>query len=241
MSMTESPGTTSGQGTTQVAKEQAGQVGQSATQAAGQVAQTSKEQVLEVASEAKAQARDLIGEARTQVSQQAGSQRDRLVETIRSLAEELESMASSGGKGGMASELAGQASTRAHDLAVFLEGREPGDLIQEARSFARQRPGAFLAGAAVLGAVAGRLTKSVRAASSDSGGSGDRLPVPSNTTTATNGFAETPVYSTGYDTGYQAPAGAPDPAIDLTGVHGVGTGGSAAGNQGEEANKGWSG
>jgi hypothetical protein len=40
------------------------------------------------------------------------------------------------------------------------------------RTFARRRPGAFLAGCAVLGVVAGRLTRGVVAAHSDDSGDG---------------------------------------------------------------------
>ena len=38
-------------------------------------------------------------------------------------------------------------------------GSEPGDLVEEVRSFARRRPGVFLLGAAVAGTVVGRLTR----------------------------------------------------------------------------------
>lgn len=222
MSMSDSPGTTSastGQGKTEVAKEQASQVSQKATEAAGQVAQTSKQQAGEVAQEAKTQALDLAGQVKSQVTNQATAQRDKLVEVIRSFGDELQQMASGSGSGsGMAADLAKQASTRLNSVVSFVESREPADLLEDLRRIARQRPGAFLLGATTLGALAGRLTKGAAAARSggSSGGTYNRaysgssgnLPVPSTTATSTSGFA-----GAGYaDGGYS------DSTIDLPGA-----------------------
>ena len=77
-------------GVATAAKDQAGQVGQTAAQAGGEVAQTGKEQLQNVASEAKLQARDLVGEARSQVRDQAGTQKGRAVDGLRNLADELD-------------------------------------------------------------------------------------------------------------------------------------------------------
>jgi hypothetical protein len=231
--MTDSPGTTAGQGTSGVAKEQAGQVGSSATQAAGQVAQTSKEQAQQVAQEASRQARDLAGELRTQVTDQASSQQSRLAETIRSLADELQQIGQgSGGQSGIATDLASQFSSKVQDVAGFLENRQPGELVDELRQMARRRPGAFLLGAAVAGVLAGRVTRgAVAAQSSDSGDStqgtytgttAGALPVPSTTVTATNtDYATTSTY------------GAVDPTIDLTGTAAPGYGTSTHGTDAE--------
>lgn len=155
-------------GVATAAKDQAGQVGQTAAQAGGQVAQTTKEQAANVVGEAKQQARDLAGEARTQVSGQAGQQKGRAVEGIRALAGELDDMAQQGGQSGIATEVAKQVASRAHGLADHLDRHEPAELLDQARSYARRRPVAFLAGAAVLGVLAGRLTRNL-ASSDDSG------------------------------------------------------------------------
>ena len=53
-------------------------------------------------------------------------------------------MAAKGSQSGMATEVARQASERIHGAASWLEHREPGDLFDEVRNFARRRPGAFL-------------------------------------------------------------------------------------------------
>jgi hypothetical protein len=57
--------------------------------------------------------------------------------------------------------VARQAADRADRVADWLGEREPGDLVEEVRSLARRRPGAFLLGAALAGVVVGRLTRGV--------------------------------------------------------------------------------
>lgn len=150
-------------------REQARQVGSEAAHAGGAVAQTAKEQGTEVGREAARQARNLYGEARTQLASQTGEQQRRAAGGLRSLADEMRSMAEQGGQAGPVSELARQAADRVHGVAGWLEEREPGDLIAEARDYARRNPGTFLVGAAVLGVLAGRLTRSISAAGDDSG------------------------------------------------------------------------
>jgi vacuolar-type H+-ATPase subunit H len=145
--------------TTEAVRDEAANVGQTVREAGGQVAGTATEQAKEVVSEAKRQARDLVGEARQQVRGQASSQQQQAAERIRSLADELREMAEKSGQSGLAAELAQQASDRAYGLASWLERREPGDLIEEVRAYARRHPGTFLFGAAMAGVVAGRLTR----------------------------------------------------------------------------------
>ena len=174
------PGFGAGVGTTgsatDVAKEQAGRVGQAASDAGGQVAQTTREQAGNVAGEAKQQARDLVGEARTQVRDQAGTQRDRAVQGLHALGDELDQMTMQGGQSGLATEVARQVSGRTRDLAHYLEGREPADLLDELRAYARRRPVVFLAGAALAGVVAGRLTKGIAAGAPEQDGARSLTP-----------------------------------------------------------------
>ena len=201
-------------GTTDVAKEQAGRVGQTTSQAAGQVAQTTREQAQDVVGEAKQQARDLAGEARTQVRDQAGRQQARAVQGLHALGDELDQMASQGGQSGLATEVARQVSGRTRDLARYLEGREPADLLDEIRAYARRRPVVFLAGAALAGVVAGRLTKGIAAGGVDDGGPRSLTP--------------------GYDTGERyggqygtdAAPGYPSPAYEGAGYQGAGSQGT---------------
>jgi hypothetical protein len=145
-------------------RDQARQVGSEAANAGGAVAQTAKEQGKEVAGEAKRQARNLYGEARNQLSTQTSQQQQRAASGLRSLAEEMRSMAQQGGGSGPVTELAHQAAERVHGVAGWLEQREPGDILHEVKNYARRNPGTFLVGAALLGVVAGRLTKNIAAA-----------------------------------------------------------------------------
>ncbi|NHC47254.1 hypothetical protein [Motilibacter aurantiacus] len=186
-----------------VAKDSAAEVGTTAKDAGTQVATTAVEQGKQVAAEAKAQARDLLGEARTQASAQGMAQKDKAVGGLRALADELGSMAEGGGQSGVATELARQASSRAHEVADWIESREPGDLLEEVRDFARRRTGTFLLGAALAGVVAGRLTRGAVAAAHDESGS----PSSGQQAPAALLDAEPESYGTGYGTSYATESG----------------------------------
>jgi hypothetical protein len=138
------------------------QIGSAAKEQGKHVASTAADQVGNVASESATQARDLLHEAQAQVRDQAGTQKDRAAGGLRTLGDELRSMSdrtAEGSQQGLASDLARQAATKVHDLAAWLDAREPGDILEEVRDLARRKPGTFLLGAAVAGLVAGRLTR----------------------------------------------------------------------------------
>src|SRR5436190_1399811 len=73
-----------------------------------------------------------------------------------------------------ATEVAQQAAERIHGVASWLEQREPADVLQAVRDFARRRPGVFLAGAVAAGLAAGRLTRGM----TDAARSGGQHPGP---------------------------------------------------------------
>jgi hypothetical protein len=148
--------------TTDVARDEAAGVGQHAREAGGQVAQTATDQARQVVAETGQQARDLFGEAQGQARDQASVQQQKAAQQLHSVADELGQMAANGGQSGVATEFARQAADRAHGAASWLEQREPADLLDEVRNFARRRPGTFLIGAAVAGLVAGRLTRGLK-------------------------------------------------------------------------------
>jgi hypothetical protein len=204
--------------TAQVARGEAQQVGGTAADAGRQVAGTAREQAGEVAEHARREARDLFHEARGQVTEQARGGQRKAGETLRSLAAELHEMAG-GEHHGPASDLAAQAAGRTEDLADWLDRREPGDLVEEVRSFARRRPGLFLAGAAIAGVLAGRLTRGVVDANRDTGGSGPAGPQ----------YPQAP--QTGYappaPLPYEQPGGALPPGGPLGAPAPVGPGGGA--------------
>ncbi|RIQ19570.1 hypothetical protein [Jiangella rhizosphaerae] len=120
---------------------------------------TAKEEASKVTGEARRQLRDLTGRTRDEATSQARQQKDRAVGGLRALSEELRSMSDHSSQAGMAGDLVREAAGRAEDFAGWLESHEPGELIEEVRTFARRRPGVFLALAAGAGVLAGRLTR----------------------------------------------------------------------------------
>jgi hypothetical protein len=135
------------------------QAASTASDEAGRVAEMAKGQAQQVASEIGTQARDLVGELKTQVRDQSATQRDRLADNLRQFGDDLDGMRQSSSSSGLAADLTGMLATKAREVSTFLSDHEPGDLIEEVRRFARQRPGTFLLGAAVAGVIAGRLTR----------------------------------------------------------------------------------
>ncbi|MFG1800912.1 hypothetical protein ACGFI4_12160 [Micromonospora carbonacea] len=162
-------------------RDQARQVGAEAAHAGGAVAQTAREQGREVVDEAARQARNLYGEARDQLAGQAGEQQRRAAGGLRSLADEMRVMAQNSGRSGPVTELAHQAAERADGVAGWLEQRQPGDILTEVKDYARRNPGTFLVGAAVLGVLAGRLTRGLSAASDATGGGSTGADDPERT------------------------------------------------------------
>jgi hypothetical protein len=148
--------------TVDTAKQGATDVVQSASQAGQEVAKTAAEEVKNVAVEAGGQAKQLLSQARQQVAGEAGTAQQRLAGGLRSLSQELSSMAGNAQEGGWVIDLTRQASMQTEQMAGWLGDREPGDLLHEAKSFARRRPGTFLVGAAAAGIVAGRMTRGLK-------------------------------------------------------------------------------
>lgn len=155
------------QPTSEVAKEQVGDLTGRTKEAGGQVAETARQEAGNVASEAKQQARDLLHEGRREVRSQAATQQDRLARSLRSLADELQSMSLSSPQQGLATDLARQGGERAQAAAGWLEQHEPEHLLDEVRTFARRRPGAFLGLALGAGVLAGRFGRGLKEGPSD--------------------------------------------------------------------------
>jgi len=206
--------------TTEVAKDEAKNLGQTAQQAGGQVASTAADQAKEVAQETQRQAKDLLDQGRSQLKDQTIAQQQKAAQGLTSLAREMRGLAdgSSQGAPGPARDLLQQASGFVESFADKLQNREPADLLDEVRSFARRKPGTFLLGAALLGVAAGRLTRGVTEVHRDSTPSGQHRVAGDgysanyvDPTPAYSGYAETGYAGTGY-TGTPTPAyGTPAP------------------------------
>lgn len=131
---------------------------ETARQEAGHVAGTARDEVANVAGEAQHQARNVLDDARVMIDEQSRSQRDRMVDFARSMGDDLEQMAHNGPRGTTA-DLARQAASKVRHFGDRIDGREPSEILDDVRRFARQRPGTFLLGALAAGVVAGRLAR----------------------------------------------------------------------------------
>ncbi len=152
-------GTSTGNETADTAKDEAGQVKDTAAGAASQVAGTAKQEAGNVVGEAKAQASNLLDQVKGEAGSQVGTQQQRLAGLAHSYSKELGSMASKSEESGPVTDLVHQASERVGSAGHWLENHEPADLLDEVRRFARRRPGTFLLGALAAGVVVGRLTR----------------------------------------------------------------------------------
>ncbi|WP_420121509.1 hypothetical protein [Nakamurella sp.] len=236
-----SPGSTTtgtpstGTSTTGTARHEAGEVAATAKDAGTQVVQSAKEQVGEVTKEAGRQARDLLDQLRSEATDQAATQQERAAGGLRSLADELSGMARRSDQDGPATDLARQAAGRLQDVAQWLEQRDPGDVLDEVRAFARRRPGAYLALAAGAGLLAGRLTRGL--ASHDDSPPDRTGTAPSRPTRGVAAPDRYPEFPTTEDV-LQQSAVAPPPvvgsgAIGLTDPPGAPFPGSAPGSLGD--------
>ncbi|WP_435769742.1 hypothetical protein [Nocardioides sp. SYSU DS0651] len=137
------------------------------------VGEVARDEAQNVAAEAQQQAKNLVDDARSQIQEQSKSQLESLVSMLQGFGDDLEKMARGEGPGsGIAKDVVTQVSDRAKTFSSQIQGREPGELLDQARDFARRRPGTFLLGALAAGVVAGRLTRGAKEAHDSSSGTG---------------------------------------------------------------------
>jgi hypothetical protein len=161
-----------GNGRAASVRDEAASVTSDAAESGRQVAGAAVSEAKDVVAEARSQMSTLLHQLRGEATDQASAQSDRAVQGLRALGDELRQMASSSGQKGLATDLAGQAADRVQSFAGWLDHRQPGEVLDEVRDFARRRPGTFLAAAAVVGLVGGRLTRGIAAGSGGSPSSG---------------------------------------------------------------------
>lgn len=168
-----------------VAKDEASTVAHQAAGAAQNVAGTAKAEAANVASEVKTNAKDLLYQAKSDLTDQAGAQQKKAAEGIRTISSQLRTMADAPEQQGVASGLIREAADRSESMASWLENRNPGSLLDEVKSFARQRPGTFLLLAAGAGMLAGRLGRSLQAGAPATSGTRTVTPAHSAATEST--------------------------------------------------------
>ena len=156
--------TSSSSSTKDVAKGEAGAVKDTAVGAGKNVASTARDEAANVVAEAGTQAKSLLGTVTDEVRSQGRTQQSRLAEAVHSVAQELGSMGAKSEQSGPVADLAQQASRRAGEVGHWLENKEPSEVLDDVRSFARRRPAMFLGLCALAGVVVGRLGRGAVAA-----------------------------------------------------------------------------
>ncbi|MET4098956.1 ElaB/YqjD/DUF883 family membrane-anchored ribosome-binding protein [Agrococcus sp. UYP10] len=191
------------------AKEEAANVGESAKDAAGRVAGTAKDEARNVATEAKQQARQLLDTTLQEARSQASTQQHRAADGLRTIANDLSSLSSgSGGTDGIASQLIGEVGSRVESAASWISEREPADLLEELKRYARRHPVTFIAISGVAGLLVGRLTSGLIAGAKEerAATAGTTGPTYGTTTTGSaygtgTAYGSDSAYSSDYATG----------------------------------------
>jgi hypothetical protein len=174
---------------------------------AGVAANEARDVAAEAAHQARSVVDDAVGEVRVQLDDQGRQQKDRLAGTLATLGDDLGRMADGGS--GLAADLTAEVADRARSLSRHLDQREPSELLDDIRRFARQRPGTFLLGALAAGVVAGRLLRGTKDAVEAAEAVGPRPtdtrdPIAPTSSRATS-MPPSPQSSTPSAIGYSAP------------------------------------
>jgi hypothetical protein len=168
--------------TADVVKDQAADVGHSGVEAGKHAAEVASEEASGVVAEAGRQGRDLLRQAQDQVTEQAARGQQRAAGELLALRDDLRLMADRVDRNSPAGELARRAASRANVAGRWLDNRGPGQVLDEVQAFARRRPGMFLALAAGVGLLAGRMTRGMQAAASDGWSAATTEPDPGEAT-----------------------------------------------------------
>lgn len=130
---------------------------------ASEIMDTAKHEATLVADQAKEQASHLFEELSADLREQTSLQQRKVAENLRDISNEFRTMLDQSQASGTAATLVDQASHHSGRVADWLDQREPGDLVDEVKDFARKRPGAFLGIALGAGLLAGRITRNASA------------------------------------------------------------------------------
>jgi hypothetical protein len=199
-------------GTVETAKQEAAGVKDTAMQEAGGVVDSAKSEAAAVTREAKNQIKDLYAQSRQELSEQAATQQRRVAEGLRSVGGELRSMADNAEGGGVGADLVRQTSDKVSSVAQWIGDRDPGSLLGEVKSYARRRPGVFIAVAALAGLAAGRLTRALTESAADDSSSSSQGSAGATRSPAPTSGAAAPGATTSGVTPSAVPASA-DAAI----------------------------
>ena len=203
---------TGDQSTKDAAKQEAAKVKDTAVDAGREVASTAKGEAVNVASEVKDQAVSLLSTATSEVKNQASTQQGRIASTLRGYADELQGIGQGSAPSGVIGDLVQQAASKGSEIAQWLEDREPADLLEELRRYARRRPVMFLALCGLAGVVAGRITRGAVAANTSVDSPSPARAYDDSTTVPTTGTLGYEQPAPTYGAYADAPAGYPGDA-----------------------------
>lgn len=163
----------------QEVKDEARELAHDGVDSAKHVGNAAKREAGAVMDDVRDQASNLMAELGADVSAQAATHQEKIATNLRQISDELRGMVESSDTAGTASSLVDQAARHSGNAADWLAAREPGDLLDEVKGFARRRPGAFLGIALGAGLLVGRITRNA-GSGPDSGSDDDtstgRLP-----------------------------------------------------------------
>ena len=169
------------------------------------VAATAADEAKAVASEAAGEVKDLFADTREQLRSQANEQSNKIAALLGDIGGQLRKMADAGDTG-MAKDVIATVADRAESMSSRLGDGGLDRTLADARRVARNRPGFFLAGAALLGFVAARVARTV-----DTGALKEAVAPSDDQQNATDGYG--PSASRSPEPALQPPApAAPAPA-----------------------------
>jgi hypothetical protein len=138
----------------------AGAVRDEAVREAADLKHRAAEQAGAVADQAKRQTSRIADDARQELRRQGDEQAQRVAGGLHDAGRQLHTMAEAGE--GLVADLAHQASDGVERVARTLDERGVEGIAEDARGFARRRPGLFLAAAGAAGFVAARAIRHQR-------------------------------------------------------------------------------
>jgi hypothetical protein len=128
------------------------------TDRSASVASSAATEAKAVASEAASEAKDVLTDARQQLRQQAEEQSAKVASVIGELGDQLRRMAAAG-ESGPARDIVSGVADQAEQMSQRLRNGGLDRTLEDARRVARNRPGMFLAGAALAGFAAARVVR----------------------------------------------------------------------------------
>lgn len=155
------------QDTKDVAREEAGRVGESARKEIGRVAE-----------EAKTQGRELYEEARYRAKEEARHQTDRASDGLRTVSSDLRTLAENEQTETPLASWMQQGADRIDEFATHVSDRGFDGIMDDVKGFARRNPGTFLGISFGVGLLAGRLVRNVDMDSMDDGPTAPRRAAP---------------------------------------------------------------